>query len=60
MIGGQFAHHAGKDPAKRTGEQSDNYLPHTVQITELGEKHPITGGINDFELVTEQYWVLSD
>jgi len=60
MIGGQFAHHAGKDPAKRTGEQSDNYLPHTVQITELGKKHPITEGINDFELVTEQYWVLSD
>jgi type 1 glutamine amidotransferase len=60
MIGGQFAHHAGKDPAERIGEQSDNYIPYTVHITELGKKHPITEGIDDFELVTEQYWVLSD
>lgn len=60
MVGGQFAHHAGKDPAERTGEQSDNYIPYTVHITELGRTHPITAGIADFELVTEQYWVLSD
>jgi type 1 glutamine amidotransferase len=60
MIGGQFAHHAGKHPAERTGEQSDNYLPYTVHITELGHSHPITEGIEDFELETEQYWVLSD
>ena len=60
MIGGQFAHHAGIDPAERTGEQSDNYIPYTVRITELGKAHPITEGIEDFDLVTEQYWVLSD
>ena len=60
MIGGQFAHHAGKDPAERTGEQSDNYIPYTVHITDLGRTHPITEGIADFDLVTEQYWVLSD
>jgi type 1 glutamine amidotransferase len=60
MIGGQFAHHAGKDPKLRIGEQSDNYIPYTVHITELGKAHPITAGIADFELVTEQYWVLSD
>jgi len=60
MIGGQFAHHAGKDPAERTGGQEDNYIPYTVHITELGRTHPITEGIDDFELVTEQYWVLSD
>ena len=60
MIGGQFAHHAGKDPADRTGGQEDNYIPYTVHITELGRTHPITEGIDDFELVTEQYWVLSD
>jgi type 1 glutamine amidotransferase len=60
MIGGQFAHHAGKDPAERTGEQEDNYIPYTVHITELGKTHPITQGIDDFDLVTEQYWVLSD
>lgn len=60
MIGGQFAHHAGKHPSERTGEQSDNYLPYTVHITDLGHEHPITQGIEDFDLVTEQYWVLSD
>lgn len=60
MIGGQFAHHAAKPPAERTGGQSDNYIPFTVHITELGRTHPITAGVEDFELVTEQYWVLSD
>ena len=60
MIGGQFAHHAGKHPSERTGEQSDNYLRYTVHITDYGKTHPITQGIDDFELVTEQYWVLSD
>jgi uncharacterized protein len=60
MIGGQFAHHAGKDPAERTGAQSDNYIPYTVHITDYGRTHPITAGIDDFELETEQYWVLSD
>jgi type 1 glutamine amidotransferase len=60
MVGGQFAHHAGKAPEDRIGEQSDNYIPYTVHITELGKSHPITAGIADFELVTEQYWVLSD
>ncbi len=60
MIGGQFAHHAGKDPAERVGDQSDNYIPYTVHITEEGKRHPVTEGIEDFDLVTEQYWVLSD
>jgi type 1 glutamine amidotransferase len=60
MIGGQFAHHAGIDPADRTGEQSDNYIPYTVHITDYGRTHPITEGIDDFDLVSEQYWVLSD
>lgn len=60
MIGGQFAHHAGKNPAERSGEQSDNYIPYTVHITDSGRAHPITAGVEDFDLVTEQYWVLSD
>jgi len=60
MIGGQFAHHAGIDPADRKGEQADNYIPYTVHITDLGKTHPVTQGIDDFDLVTEQYWVLSD
>ncbi|WP_210507103.1 ThuA domain-containing protein [Naasia sp. SYSU D00057] len=60
MMGGQFAAHPGKHPDERTGEQSDNYLPHRYEITELGRSHPITEGIDDFELTTEQYWVLHD
>jgi uncharacterized protein len=60
LIGGQFAHHAGKHPSERIGEQSDNYLRHTINIVPEKAEHPIVAGIADFELVTEQYWVLSD
>ncbi|WP_457101981.1 ThuA domain-containing protein [Microbacterium sp. P5_E9] len=60
MIGGQFAHHAAKHPDERTGDGTDVFIPYTVHITELGRRHPITAGIDDFDLVTEQYWVLSD
>jgi uncharacterized protein len=60
MIGAQFAAHPGKHPNERTGEESDSYVPYTVNITELGRQHPITQGIDDFTLVTEQYWVLHD
>ena len=61
LIGGQFAHHASVNPPQQaTGEQSDNYEHYRVDITELGRSHPITEGVEDFELTTEQYWVLSD
>jgi len=60
MIGGQFASHPGKHPDERTGEQSDNYMPHRIEMTPAAAEHPITQGIADFELVTEQYWVLHD
>ena len=60
MIGGQFASHPGKHPDERTGEQSDNYMPHRIEMTPAAADHPITQGIADFELVTEQYWVLHD
>jgi type 1 glutamine amidotransferase len=60
FIGGQFASHPGKAPEERVGEQSDNYVPHKIKITEAGREHPVTHGIGDFELVTEQYWVLHD
>jgi type 1 glutamine amidotransferase len=60
MIGGQFATHPGKAPEERTGEQSDNYVPYTVNMTAAAAEHPITRGISDFELTTEQYWVLHD
>jgi type 1 glutamine amidotransferase len=60
LIGGQFACHPGKHPAERVGEQFDNYVPYTVNMLPAAAEHPITAGIDDFDLVTEQYWVLTD
>ncbi|MFY1616092.1 ThuA domain-containing protein [Micromonospora sp. WMMD736] len=60
LVGGQFATHPGKEPCERHGGEEDNFLPHTVRVTDLGREHPITAGIDDFDLVTEQYWVLHD
>jgi type 1 glutamine amidotransferase len=60
LIGGQFATHPAKEPELRAGGQEDNYLRHTIEITDLGREHPVTRGIVDFELDTEQYWVLHD
>jgi len=60
LVGGQFACHPGKEPCERRGEAEDNFLPHTIDITDLGRKHPVTEGLDDFELCTEQYWVLHD
>jgi type 1 glutamine amidotransferase len=60
LIGGQFATHPSKEPGQCGGGQEDNYLTHTVEMTDLGREHPITKGIDDFELLTEQYWVLHD
>jgi len=61
LIGGQFATHPGRPPAERVGgAQEDNYLHYSVQMTDLGRDHPITAGLADFDLSTEQYWVLHD
>ena len=61
LIGGQFATHPGRPPAERVdGAQENNYLDYTVEITPLGREHPITAGLADFDLNTEQYWVLHD
>lgn len=60
LIGGQFGCHPGKHPDERRGEQADNYVPYTVHMLPSAAEHPITRGIGDFDLVTEQYWVLSD
>jgi len=60
LVGGQFATHPGKEPCERQGGQEDNYLPYTVNVTPLGREHPITADMDDFDLVTEQYWVLHD
>ncbi|NAS21490.1 hypothetical protein GT755_07295 [Herbidospora sp. NEAU-GS84] len=50
LTGGQFACHP-----EAGGE---TFVPHRIEIT--GHDHPITKGIADFDLVTEQYWVLTD
>jgi type 1 glutamine amidotransferase len=60
LIGGQFACHPGKHPDERIGAQSDNYVPYRINMLPSAADHPITRGIGDFDLVTEQYWVLSD
>jgi type 1 glutamine amidotransferase len=60
LVGGQFAAHPGKVAAERIGERSDNFVPHTINMTPAASTHPITIGIQDFELDTEQYWVLHD
>jgi type 1 glutamine amidotransferase len=60
LVGGQFATHPSKNPDLVAGDQTDNYLEHTVEITELGRTREITRGIEDFTLTTEQYWVLHD
>lgn len=60
LIGGQFAAHPGKHPTQRVGAAEDNFVPHTVTMTARAAAHPITEGIEDFTLTTEQYWVLTD
>lgn len=61
LVGGQFATHPSKHPSEVKGDsEEDNYLPYTVEITDLGREHPITQGLTDFSLTTEQYWVLHD
>jgi type 1 glutamine amidotransferase len=60
LVGGQFATHPSKEPGLCGGGQEDNYLPYEVTITPLGRAHPITAGLDDFHLETEQYWVLHD
>jgi uncharacterized protein len=60
LIGGQFATHPSRRPDLVVGDESDNYLPYVVELTELGRSHQILAGIEDFALETEQYWVLHD
>jgi uncharacterized protein len=61
LIGGHFVAHAARTaPEERTGEQSDNYVAHRIAMTPAASNHPITKGIGDFDLNTEQYWVLTD
>jgi uncharacterized protein len=62
LIGGQFACHPGKHPSEQAGpgDPANNYLPHRIEIRPDRRDHPIVAGLDDFDLVTEQYWVLAD
>ncbi|MDA0633284.1 ThuA domain-containing protein [Nonomuraea sp. MCN248] len=61
LIGGQFACHPGKDPAEpHESAEAHNFVPYTVNLLPEAGAHPITEGLTDFDLVTEQYWVLTD
>ncbi|MFI6712615.1 ThuA domain-containing protein [Nonomuraea sp. NPDC050478] len=61
LIGGQFACHPGKDPAEpHESAEAHNFVPYTVNLLPEAAAHPITEGLTDFDLVTEQYWVLTD
>lgn len=61
LVGGQFVAHAARGgPGERTDDQSDNYVAHRIRMTPAAADHPITEGIADFDLDTEQYWVLTD
>ncbi|MEJ1154682.1 ThuA domain-containing protein [Microbacterium marmarense] len=60
LVGGQFVKHPPKPEDQQIGDPSDNVVPHSVAITAIGEDHPITRGVGDFVLATEQYWVLTD
>ena len=60
LVGGQFATHPAVGPGVTRLEGEENFRNHSVEITELGKQHPITSGLADFELRTEQYWVLYD
>ncbi|MFC7625143.1 ThuA domain-containing protein [Microlunatus sp. GCM10028923] len=61
LVGGQFACHPGKPAAEHVpGDPANNFVPYVINIRPEAATHPIVAGIEDFELVTEQYWVLSD
>jgi type 1 glutamine amidotransferase len=60
LVGAMFVAHPGKDPAEHRGDGTDAFTAHLVTFTDEAKKHPITTGLVDFELVTENYWVLHD
>ena len=60
LVGGQFVTHPARAAELRVGGEEDNYLDYLVSVTDLGRAHPVTAGLPDFSLSTEQYWVLTD
>ena len=60
LVGGQFVTHPSKSPGRVVGDETDNFLPQVIELTDLGRAHEVLAGLDDFELETEQYWVLHD
>lgn len=66
LVGGQFVCHPSRHPdeparsAEPARTKNENDVVHTVTVLPEAKDHPITAGIDEFELVTEQYWMLTD
>lgn len=60
LTGGVFAAHPPLPQAERLPEADPSFVPHRINITAAGREHTITRGVDDFDLTTEQYWVLTD
>lgn len=59
LVGAQFAAHPHAG-ANRGRTDVEPYREYTVRVTEPGRQHPITSGMDNFDVFTEQYWVLTD
>ncbi|WP_082486673.1 ThuA domain-containing protein [Frigoribacterium sp. Leaf186] len=60
LVGAQFAAHPGRPAGEQRHDGHDAFVPYAIRFTEAARDHPITRGLTDFELVTEQYWLLHD
>lgn len=62
LIGGQFATHPPRTRPEDLEPEDPtlNFRTYTVNIVPEQREHPIVAGLSDFELTTEQYWILSD
>lgn len=59
LVGAQFAAHPHA-PADRGRTDVEAYRDYKVRFTQAGSAHPVTEGMSDFDVSTEQYWVLTD
>ena len=58
LVGGQFVAHPGRPAHERRGDGRDGFARYTVDMAPAAAEHPVTAGIDSFELDTEQNWVL--
>jgi hypothetical protein len=59
LMGAQFAAHP-QEAVNRGRLDVEPYREYTVRITPAGSEHPVTQDMRDFDICTEQYWVLTD